>query len=546
MKLLKFLFVWGKRIPLRFTVVFVSLLIATVLAMGALLTKDDSAKNIADALWNLVGLPKSLDMLGMRVRVFWEGLVVVVILGIVVLVSYNIAAIVSRLLPHPKFQIKLAELEQLAKMQPAGGDPEPHAQHAVAAAASAAQGPSSIGTSAPARGSSGDAGHPRRRPSDFHKIGIILAGGGAKGAYQAGAMRAIYEFLEENNALDKVSMIAGTSIGAWNAMFWLAGLVKPPSEHAMSVHESWWRSISWGRTAAFDNYWPLRGNHLLLSSPWQKSFDHIFVMPELIRKRLARLFAADPPMHFYFTRSNVELGQLEFSTNWSGVFEVPGNLAINGQRRPVVRHGQCYVIDGGDLDAAFTHVKQAVFASMDLPPLMPYMNFTFDRDKWFEDGGVVENLPVWFGTEIEACDLLFILPLNADFAAPVSHNSIVKRMFRVMDVRQGVLERNSLKMVYLYNELADLRSVAARHEPSAVAVQRNHEPVSVFSICPQQPLAIDTSEFWKPKEAAHAFQLMYSETKAELDDNFAVHADPSWIRMTLVSPEGGRTYFDNF
>jgi len=31
--------------------------------------------------------------------------------------------------------------------------------------------------------------------SDFKRIGIILSGGGAKGAYQAGAMQAIYEFL---------------------------------------------------------------------------------------------------------------------------------------------------------------------------------------------------------------------------------------------------------------------------------------------------------------------------------------------------------------
>lgn len=31
----------------------------------------------------------------------------------------------------------------------------------------------------------------------FARIGIILAGGGAKGAYQAGAMKAIYEFIED-------------------------------------------------------------------------------------------------------------------------------------------------------------------------------------------------------------------------------------------------------------------------------------------------------------------------------------------------------------
>src|SRR5438309_84371 len=57
--------------------------------------------------------------------------------------------------------------------------------------------------------------------ADYERIGIILAGGGAKGAYQAGAMQAIYEFLEKNHALHKVRMIAGTSIGSWNTLFWL-------------------------------------------------------------------------------------------------------------------------------------------------------------------------------------------------------------------------------------------------------------------------------------------------------------------------------------
>ena len=50
---------------------------------------------------------------------------------------------------------------------------------------------------------------------NYRRIGLILAGGGAKGAYQAGAMRAIWEFLEARGALDRVCMVAGTSIGAW-------------------------------------------------------------------------------------------------------------------------------------------------------------------------------------------------------------------------------------------------------------------------------------------------------------------------------------------
>ena len=46
------------------------------------------------------------------------------------------------------------------------------------------------------------------------KIGLVLAGGGAKGAYQIGAFKALKEL-----KIDKyISVLAGTSIGALNAM----------------------------------------------------------------------------------------------------------------------------------------------------------------------------------------------------------------------------------------------------------------------------------------------------------------------------------------
>jgi len=59
------------------------------------------------------------------------------------------------------------------------------------------------------------------------RIGLILAGGGAKGAYQAGAMAAVHGFLAEHGALGNVRMVAATSVGAWNACFWVAAPVVP-------------------------------------------------------------------------------------------------------------------------------------------------------------------------------------------------------------------------------------------------------------------------------------------------------------------------------
>lgn len=47
------------------------------------------------------------------------------------------------------------------------------------------------------------------------KIGLVLAGGGAKGAYEVG----VYKALRELELVDNIKVISGTSIGSINALF---------------------------------------------------------------------------------------------------------------------------------------------------------------------------------------------------------------------------------------------------------------------------------------------------------------------------------------
>jgi predicted acylesterase/phospholipase RssA len=519
MRTLKILFVWLGRIPIRFTATFVALSFLWLFGLSRLVNAGD-VRTLADLLLRATGLTKRLAEWPL-VRIGLDGIVVLLLLGLGILLAYNLSAwIYRRIRTRPRLAVT-------GPVEPAPGE-----------------------------------GAPLDR---FQRIGIILAGGGAKGAYQAGALKAIHEFLERHGALDRVRMIAGTSIGSWNAMFWLADLVKSPDDRTPSAHERWWRSIGIDRIIEFDTYVPLRRNHFLRPTPWREAFRQIFAETPAVRERLARLYAAggsaggDPPVHFYFTRSNVEAGHLEFATNWTSLRDLyRSKLGASDRtlREPVMPPDRYEIIEGDDLADNLARTERAVFASMDLPPLFPYVNIKVHREEWFEDGGVVENLPVRFGTELEGCDLLFVLPLNASFAEPVDHASVARRLFRVMDVRQGVMERGALKMVYLYNELAALRHQVAtldaaaapqpEHQLADTALRRKHAPVSVFAICPQAPLAIGTTEFWKPVEAGSAFDLMYSATRYELEENFERDTDPSWIRMTLVGPQGERTYVDDF
>lgn len=514
MKLLRFAVTWLRRLPARFTLLFGLLLLLWLLAVTRLVGPA-RVERIADGLVGLTGAERLVD-LSPLLRLGAEGVVVLLLLLVGALLAYNLAAVLYR---------RVRKRPAVRVHPPAG--PEP-----------------------------GDGS----RLDGFRRIGIILAGGGAKGAYQAGSLRAVHEFLEENGALDRVEMIAGTSIGAWNAMFWLADLVRAPEGGGASTHETWWRGISLERIVEFDTYWPLRQNHFLRPEPWRESFRQLFMESSDVRERLATHFAGregrDPPLHVYLTRSNVELGHLEFATNWPGLRTATRRRLGSdeaGVTEPVVPPDRYEVVGEGDLDEALLRTRRAVFASMDLPPLFPYVPIRDGRTEWFEDGGVVKNLPVRFGTQIEGCDLLFVLPLNASFAEPVNRTSVTKRLFRVMNVRQGVMERDSLKMVYLYNELAELRrklEEADATDPETplerTALRREHQPVSVFCIVPDAPLAVETAEFWKGEAAGEAFDLMHEATATELRENFERDTDPSWIRMTRVSPLGERTWFDDF
>ena len=46
------------------------------------------------------------------------------------------------------------------------------------------------------------------------KLGLVFSGGGGKGAYQIGVWKALEEF----GLTDKVEVVAGTSVGALNAL----------------------------------------------------------------------------------------------------------------------------------------------------------------------------------------------------------------------------------------------------------------------------------------------------------------------------------------
>ena len=231
-------------------------------------------------------------------------------------------------------------------------------------------------------------------------------------------------------------------------------------------------------------------------------------------------------------------------------------------------------------DQFLEQLRDGVFASMDLPPLFPYIQHDH---KFCEDGGVIDNLPLYFGTAVEACDLLFVLPLNASFEIfDVNTTSIVERLYRVLDMRQGELERRGFRETYLYNQQVALKNVlracckvdlgrpsCPREEqiqawidkklkeietekPELVgekglnsaewkvvlrALARELHYTKIFAITPNNPLVIDTAQFWNRDGAREAFDLMYDATRTQLQ-RMDFTATQEFITMYKVSRAG--------
>jgi NTE family protein len=79
-------------------------------------------------------------------------------------------------------------------------------------------------------------------PSSGEPIGLVLAGGGARGAYEAGALSVLLPALEARG--ERVSVFVGTSVGALNAV-WLASNAHRPAAQLVEAHEKLWLEIRW-------------------------------------------------------------------------------------------------------------------------------------------------------------------------------------------------------------------------------------------------------------------------------------------------------------
>jgi len=222
-------------------------------------------------------------------------------------------------------------------------------------------------------------------PTTSETVALVLGGGGARGAYEAGALSVLLPVLEELGQSPRI--VLGTSVGALNAAFVAANVQRATAEvieRALAI----WTSISWGMVAR-----PLVSASSLLRAGAYAG--------EVIGVRGVRLESLLDPAPLRATlHRQIDFAQLEANVD-AGRLDAVGVVATSALtgRSVVFHHGRPSppADDRRGIDYTPTRLTEDhVLASAAIPGLFPAVHV--ERPSvargWYLDGGTRLNTPV--------------------------------------------------------------------------------------------------------------------------------------------------------
>ena len=276
------------------------------------------------------------------------------------------------------------------------------------------------------------------------RIALVLAGGGARGAYEVGALAALAPALAAGG--ETPDIIVGTSIGALNGAFF-AARADEPLEEAAAAGVEMWRELRWGDAlrplvSASELGRLLSVGAQLAGLPGARLLG--LLDPSPLRGTLERLVA------FERIARNVQDGALDavavvataYATTRSMVFHHGG---------PALGLDSTRAIDYAATPLAPEHV----LASAAIPGAFPAIEVRRPRAAagWYGDGGVRLNAPLKPALALGA-DRVIVIGLNSSVAPAQARAR--------PDAIDGVAQ---LLQVVLADELADdVATLAAMNE----------------------------------------------------------------------------------
>lgn len=229
------------------------------------------------------------------------------------------------------------------------------------------------------------------RPEGCQKIGLVLQGGGALGAYQAG----VYEALHEADI--EPDWVSGVSIGAINSAL-IAGNRR---EHRLERLKTFWERITeravWRYTPDGDIYRQARNaaSAYLTMTLGQPGF----FKPRQTNPWLAAAGARDATS--YYDTAPLRESLLEL-VDFSMINERRMRFSVGAVN---VRSGNFLYFDNHNVEIAPEHVM----ASGALPPAFPMTRIGTD---YYWDGGIVSNTPLQHVLEEDGKESMLIFQVD--------------------------------------------------------------------------------------------------------------------------------------
>jgi len=192
------------------------------------------------------------------------------------------------------------------------------------------------------------------------KTALVLQGGGALGAYQYGAIQAIYEKYPDFNPV----IVTGVSIGAINAAVMLGG-----KHGAVESLECLWNHVKMDTLPFFPQSWQARTSKL--GNP-----NMYYINPNYIYSSLTAKSIYDIRPFRDFLADLIDFKKLN---------EHSSELVVESVN---VETGALTRFSNRDKDGM---TLEKVISSMSIPPNFPYVKI---KNNYYWDGGLFANLPL--------------------------------------------------------------------------------------------------------------------------------------------------------
>jgi NTE family protein len=244
-------------------------------------------------------------------------------------------------------------------------------------------------------------------------VGLVLAGGGARGAYELGVLSVLLPRLEEEG-YGRPKIIVGTSVGAINTAYLAATADDPRMQDAVDEGCEIWRNMGWGN-ALKSVWWPKPLRQSVFDAfhvPWSHSWSLLDPAPLRETLRCGHLTDKFPTgLPFERIHDNVQAGHLRTAavaatrayTSQSVIFCDSSDAELPPLNK---RRGIRYE----PAELGLEHV----LASAAIPSFFPAQEVTSpDRlAGWYHDGGTRLNTPINPAVDL-GVELLIIVALHS-------------------------------------------------------------------------------------------------------------------------------------